>query len=159
MHVSDVVIGFSAIQLTSDTAPSTLQTVAGVLSNPPAAEPVPPGTGNTQLALGTLHGNCGNCHKDGATRLDGQSAMRLRLRVRDTTPELTAIYQTSLGLTTRHEYPAGQSTVIVPGDPDKSQLYARMLARNSEWVMPPFGTEIVDPTGSAAVHDWIAQLP
>lgn len=159
MHVRDAIIGFSAIQLTSETPPSTLATIASLLSNPPATEPVPPGEGNTQLALGTLHGNCGNCHKDGATRLDGQSAMRLRLRVSDTTPESTAVLQTSINLTPRHPHPNPTSKVIVPGNPDESQLYQRMLVRGDEWMMPPFGSERVDPTGSLAVRDWIAQLP
>jgi hypothetical protein len=47
---------------------------------------------------------------------------------------------------------------VVPGDPDKSQLAARMVDRG-EYVMPPVAVETVDEPALAAIRAWIASLP
>lgn len=176
-NAGDVVIGVSAIQLSATVAATgvdagadaggadggvatgtlTLLGAMGLLTVAPASEFQVPGSGNVQAALGYLHGNCGHCHND-ESALSLQSAMRLRLSTTNTAPEQTPTYKTAFGLKTRHVVPPNVDTAIVPGFPDKSQLYVRADRRDS-WGMPPLGTKVVDPVGSVQIYDWILNLP
>lgn len=174
-NVGDVIIGVSAIQLSGASAaagdagadgggdagtPSALLQLAAMnlLSVPPAADFTVPGTGNVQDALGYLHGNCGHCHND-QSGVAGQTAMRLRLGTASSTPQETPTYKTAIGLKTRHVMPPDIDTAIVPGNPDKSQLYLRATSRGNSWAMPPLGTKVVDAPGSATIRTWILGLP
>ena len=175
-HVRDAIIGFSAIELSSPSAgfadagtgdagnsagaPGTglLLSFAkqGLFTNPPSADFAVPGTGITRDAIAYMHGNCGFCHKkDG--QLQDQTAMRLRLLTTDTTAEQTGAQTTPIRLKMRHVMPPDIDEAVVPGQPEKSQLYQRMLMDNVR--MPPKGTKIVDPVGSALIRDWILALP
>ncbi len=124
----DALIGVSAIQLTATTGPSALAKLKdeGRLSQPPASEPTPPGSGAVQDALGYVHGNCGHCHNERAVRLATQSDMRLRLRVAERTPEETQIYRTTVGVKMKHVFPPDIDTAVVPGAPERSELWVRM---------------------------------
>jgi hypothetical protein len=155
-NVRDVVIGVSAIQLSSPDggALSELAT-AGLLTTPPAGEFTVPGNGVVQEALGYLHGNCGHCHNDGSI-FAGAVKLRLRLRVGDMVPESTPTYLTAINQKTYHII-NGTHYAVVPGSPDQSQLYYRMSVRDYD-AMPPVCTKLSDPTGLTTIHDWITSL-
>jgi hypothetical protein len=106
--------------------------------------------------LAYFHGNCGFCHKkDG--KLQDQSALRLRLLTTDTTPEVTGAYTTPIHLKMRHVMGTDIGEGVVPGQPEKSQLYMRMITPAVR--MPPEGTQVVDTVGSGFVREWILALP
>ncbi|MCA9589862.1 MAG: hypothetical protein KC657_31375, partial [Myxococcales bacterium] len=65
---------------------------------------------------------------------------------------------TTFGVKMFHAMEGGADVAVTPGDPDKSQLYRRMVS-DGLWRMPPKGTKVIDPTGSAAVRAWILGLP
>lgn len=156
----DVLIGVNAIQLSRESGKSALATLSekGLLSKPPGKEFTVPGTGTVQDALGYLHGNCGYCHSD-TGRWAKEREIRLRVRVGDTTPESTATYLTTINVKMHHGDMKGTPyTAVVPGDPVASHVYDRMIKRDF-WAMPPVGSEVVDPNGTAVVRAWIASLP
>lgn len=178
-NVRDVAIGFSAFELSSPRAgvadagaadagaddagappegTGLLLSLAasGIFTTPPAADFAVPGTGNPHDVLAYFHGNCGFCHKkDG--KLQDQTALRLRLLTTDTTPEVTGAYTTPIHLKMRHVMAPDIDEGVVPGQPEKSQLYMRMISDTVR--MPPKGTKVVDPYGSGIVRDWILALP
>jgi hypothetical protein len=154
--VADTIIGVSALQLSSDDGASGMLTTLaqqGWLSSPPGKEFQVPGTGVVKDTLSYLHANCGHCHS-GLGKLGMQSAMRLRVRTTDMTPQDTLLYQT-YNTKTRH-IDTGTDTVVVPGQPDQSQLWVLMSTRRLG-SMPPLSTKIVDPAESVA-RDWILQF-
>jgi hypothetical protein len=162
--VRDVLIGPSAIQLSAagGNGQLTQWANAGYLSHPPSGEFDPPGTPDVQAALGYLHGNCGHCHREGDW-LASKISMRLSLKTTDLLPEQTAAYSTTFNVMTRHVF-QGTTEVIVPGNPDASQLWVRTRVRDSDfnlatgYQMPPFCTEKVDDAGVATIKAWIEQL-
>jgi hypothetical protein len=173
-NVRDVAIGFSAFELSSPRAGATdggvdeagappegtglLLSLAaqGIFTTPPNADFAVPGSGGVRDVLAYFHGNCGFCHKkDG--KLQDQSALRLRLLTTDTTPEVTGAYTTPIHLKMRHVMPPDIDEGVVPGQPERSQLYLRMISDTVR--MPPKGTKVVDPYGSGLVRDWILALP
>lgn len=155
----DVLNGVAAIQLSAEGGNGSLSLLAsrGLLSAPPSGEFEVPGTGVVKAALGYLHANCGHCHDD-LVPLSRSRQLRFRLRVTDTTPETTKTYQTTIGVAAVHTELGFDGVIVVPGDPDHSQLYQRISSRGATQ-MPPLATEVVDPTGSATIRDWIAGLP
>ncbi len=149
----DFVLGLGAMQLDRTTFDAWV--TQGVL---PADAPweQPPGTAVEQAALGYLHGNCGHCHGD-VHPLATMRSMRLRLPLGVTDPWAAPAWTTTLGVEANHLI-AGTDTIVVPGDPDASQLYVRMGVRD-EFQMPTRGTEQVDPDGQAAIRAWILAAP
>jgi hypothetical protein len=173
-NVRDVAIGFSAFELSSPRAGATdggvdeggapaegtglLLSLAarGIFTTSPNADFAVPGTGSVRDVLAYFHGNCGFCHKSDG-KLQDQSALRLRLLTTDTTPEVTGAYMTPIHLKMRHVMGTDIDEGVVPGQPEKSQVYMRMISDSVR--MPPKGTKVVDPYGSALVRDWILALP
>jgi hypothetical protein len=137
-HVTqrDVLIGVSALQL---------------------GEADAPGAGIVRDALGYLHGNCGHCHNPVAAANPKWPPMGLQLQVGIARPEDTAAYRTAIGARMFHPMEGGIDTGIVPGRPERSQLWVRMGLRE-DWGMPPLASRAVDPTGLATVRDWIRGL-
>jgi hypothetical protein len=176
----DVVLGFSALQLSADRDPLA-----------PHAEPVPAGslqldellrenrlahaprswrrtppvvaarTTRGRAALGYFHGNCSFCHND----RDPVSSVGLSLRA-----DLTAA--------TADEQPAIRSAVDVPskfqirgiepdgsrrlaaGDVERSAILVRMRARDGMSQMPPLGTKCADTAALDLISTWVAdELP
>jgi cytochrome c553 len=154
------VLGFSAIQLSGfDERESelSLQTLRreGSLSDPPLRDPSIPGDAGSAEALGYLHANCGHCHnlhrplRSGARCFDPQRQFDLSLRTDE------------LGMLT--EVAAYRSTldgILVPGDPEHSELYRRMDS-GSMFLrrMPPLATQSRDDAALARLLHWISELP
>lgn len=155
----DVIVGFSAIQLAHDEGGVTLATLnaEGWLS-----EPIPdatvPGDAREQAALGYLHGNCGNCHGGPAPEHGLDLWLRVGASAVNETPTFaTAVCTCSVWSTTT----AGGDVVslrVAPGDPERSVVMHRMGSRVATDMMPPMGTEQIDPDGMRAVSEWIASL-
>jgi hypothetical protein len=163
-NVSDKAIGFSAMELSApdagdaDAGTGLLLSFAaqGFFTTPPTTDFAVPGTGVVHDTLAYLHGNCGFCHKkDG--HLSYQSAMRLRLLTTDLTPEQTGAYTTPIHLKMRHVMAPDIGEGIVPGQPEKSQLFMRMISTTVR--MPPTGTKVLDTVGIGLVSEWILALP
>jgi hypothetical protein len=47
---------------------------------------------------------------------------------------------------------------VVPGKPSESALSFRMHDRVAGYTMPRVGSNLVDPTGTAVVDQWISEL-
>jgi len=165
------VLGFSALQLSSDRdplaphatprAPDDLDLdelvrrglVVGlpqaIASHPPRVRASSP---TERAALGYLHGNCSNCHNSASPI----ASLGLFLTVRaDGTPEAwaSAVDHTS------HYRPTGTGIDerIVPGAPERSLLIARVSSRQPTLQMPPMDTRLVDEEALALLKRWIAE--
>ena len=153
----DGLIGVSAYQIGAPDGDGTLAALqaAGRFTTAPASEYVVPGTGVVRDALAYLHSNCGQCHNN-LHPIAEIRTMRLWLPVGLTAPQDAPVYQTAIGLTTYHVI-GGTTVAIAAGDPDASQVVARMSVRD-ENQMPPIGTEIVDDAAVATIRAWIEGL-
>jgi len=155
----DGLIGLGAIQLSRDSGKSPLAILAekGLLSTAPGKEFEVPGAGVVKEALGYLHGNCGYCHSDEGRWADTRK-LRLRVRVADVDPKTTPTYLTTVNVKMNHGDIDGNPYIgVVPGSPERSHLYDRMIKRDF-WAMPPVGTELIDPVGSATIKTWIETM-
>lgn len=177
------VLGFSALQLSSDRDPLA-----------PHAEPVPEGavdlaallaagrivgdlerlqvapriaaaSPRERAARGYLHGNCGGCHRDDGPLaplgmdLSHHLAPHSAPDLDDDNPVAIA---TTVGRRSRAPLPSAPSDPrhdrIVAGEPDRSVLLGRMRSRDVVHQMPPLGTRVVDDDAVALVGAWIAEL-
>ena len=145
---ADLFLGVSAVQLSMEQ-----QALLPLSSTVPAAVP---GEGATQAALGLIHGNCGSCHREGSLAAD-RSGLLLDLRVSDTDPSTVHAVTTGVGARAKHTI-EGTDVVIVPGDPEASQLWVRMGLGGLN-AMPPAGRELPDTEGMAHVEAWIRSIP
>lgn len=157
----DVVNGFSAIMLNHDGDGVTLERLVAenLLTDPidPADAEVP-GDASAVAALGYLHANCGNCHRettgDPATaRLD----LRLWLQVGAASVEATETYTTTVGRAATFFDPDAVCR-IHPGQPDTSLMVVRMESRGGSLQMPPLATEQVHAEGASLMRAWVASL-
>lgn len=170
------VLGFSALQLSPDRDPGALhaevappggvslaylvdhQLIVGlpasVLDHPPRIEARSP---KERAALGYLHGNCGHCHN--ATGKLRDLDLVLSQPVGSSEP---AVLATMLGQPF-HDPPPGLPPEallrIVPGQPDRSGLLARVASRRPALQMPPLGTALVDEEAVELLREWISELP
>lgn len=154
------VLGFSAIQLSAPGPPTSTPQLsvlieAGLFDEPAPPVPELPGDADTRDALGYLHANCGHCHNQarparaGARCFDPERGFDLTLRV----AELEDVTRTAA-------YASTVDGIVIPGDPEHSELYRR-LGGGSVFLprMPPLGSEHVDPSTLARLRAWIAELP
>lgn len=170
---SSPVLGFSALQLSSDRdplAPHAERPAAdsvdlddlvrlGVVRNLPASlVETPPrieaASRQERAALGYLHGNCASCHnaRGSLASLGLELDYPLATAARRPAPAI----RTTLGKSSRFQ-PAGESHLarIEGGSPERSTLVARLASRSPVAVMPPLGTRAVDEEALALVRDWI----
>ncbi len=93
-----------------------------------------------------LHANCAHCHQ---LLGPGQGVADLRFDVAD--PHLcnTAPSSGDLGV-------AG-AKLLVPGDPSRSLVYLRASTRGPNR-MPPLGSSVIDPEGTALLKAWIGSV-
>ena len=169
------VLGFGALQLSSDRDP-----------NAPHAEPVPPGgvdlpslmarglvrnlparvqtsprieaeSPTARAALGYLHANCGMCHVGSGAMASLAFALNYPLERAGGAPPalLTTVGRASKF---RLQGDTGAGERLVPGDPDRSVLLARMASRHPVLQMPPLGTRLVDEDAVRLIRQWIAGI-
>jgi hypothetical protein len=170
------VLGFSALQISSDRDPLAphadarsdvdLQALVarGLIRNlPPALVGVRPRIEATspieRAALGYLHGNCGHCHNDNATRVPVE--LTLAQSVTGGAAGVERVLRSMIDAGARFR-PHGASEalrLITPGRPDMSVLIARVRSRNPQTQMPPIGTRLIDAEALALLERWITEKP
>ena len=161
------VLGFGALELDYDNADDaqldlSALVAGGLLTDPPtlaAASYFPlPGTPADQAALGYLHTNCGHCHNPNSKVTIDITPIKLRLAVGSLgTVQATPAYTTTVNVTGMTVDTL--TTLVIPGDPDQSILTHRFESTNTSVRMPLLGTEIIDPTGTTILRDWVTNLP
>ena len=165
------VLGFGAIMLDFNSTFLDLEDLitTNKLTNPPtggaagARFPLP---GNTavQNALGYMHANCGHCHNPTSNNFN-HTPVQMRLTVatlgdvNTTPPYMTLVDKNSpLGIYV-HDDGMSYTKLIDGGDSNSSILIKRLTSTNAMKHMPNKGSEMVDPTGMAALATWIDGLP
>ncbi len=155
------VLGFGAVQLSHDAPGVTLTqlTAEGRLTTAPPAGGYPvPGDAVTKQAVGYLHANCGHCHNSNNPAV----SLRLLVLTGQQQPSALDVFKTAVGKPAMNFTAPGVTALIEPGKPDASAVVYRMSERNSaskpNVQMPQIGTEVVDPTGVAAVRAWVQSL-
>ena len=170
------VLGFSALQLSSDRDPLALHAakpspgavdlddllqrglIRGlperVAKHPPRVEAP---TARARAALGYLHGNCSGCHNPGGPLADLGLSFMVTLSGPDGAD--AQAMRTAVGRASRFRPPdrSTDSTCvrIVPGDPERSVLLDRLRSRQASVQMPPLGTHIADEEAIATIVSWI----
>jgi len=174
-HESGNVLGFNALQLSTDRDPLaphaetlapdmvTVKTLvdeqrlqpakADLVTRPPRIDATSP---VARAALGYLATNCGICHHNGAP-ID--TRLRLRAAKGQSTGDLLALLRTA---PTSWEIPtveSGATRFITPRHPELSSLVTRMKSRRPSTQMPPLGTVTVDQDALALIKEWITEVP
>jgi hypothetical protein len=169
------VLGFSALQLSSDRdplAPHAAPPDAGsvdldellerglLASAPESWRDAPPrieaSTPRGRAALGYLSANCGQCHTaDGALSELGLALDYPLARASRGAPALA----TAVGRTSSFRTPGarGDELRIAPGDPDASVLLARVRSKDALLRMPPLGTHVPDEAALLLLETWIRE--
>lgn len=172
------VLGFSALQLSSDRDPGEAALASGSLDLrelvrqdmlrglPKALVAAPPRIPSRneveRAALGYLHGNCAHCHNTGPTRVP--LALTLAQRTADPSAAAEEVLRSLIAADTRYRaresqiQPQSASPAVVPGDPSASVLILRMQSRNPLVQMPPLGTLTPDAGGLQQIKRWIRAL-
>lgn len=168
------VLGFSALQLSSDRDPNAPQADAPIAGAdlpslvasgrlrglPPELLATPPRAGHASArdrsARGWLHANCGHCHNGGGplAELDLDLAVHLH-----DAPEADPLLATTLAHPSgfrHHEAEAG-AVRISPGDPEASTLFHRAASRDPLAQMPPLGTHRTDSDAISLLAAWIRE--
>jgi mono/diheme cytochrome c family protein len=144
------VLGFSALQLSSDRDPlaphadaSTDIDLEGLVARG-LVKNLPPGAARPRIeasspieraALGYLHGNCGHCHNDNETRAPVD--LTLAQSVAGDVAHSDRVLHSLIDVSTR--------------------VLARVGSRNLQKQMPPLGTRLVDTEALALLERWISQ--
>ncbi len=153
--VPETIMGFSAIQLNHALGGIDLARLntEGRLRPPIAPDDATiPGDDTQRAALGYLHGNCGHCH-GGWSPVAGQD---LWIDVGLESVEQTGTWRTAVGIGTTWRVGTFR---VAPGDPDGSAIVLRMSTRDMGVdQMPPIGSDLIDPSGLAAVRAWIEEI-
>jgi hypothetical protein len=158
-------LGFDAIQLSHSGAGVNMASLSadGLLTSPAPNGFTIPGTTVEQAALGIFHDNCGNCHNDTA---DGivNVMFNMRAKTGDTNVAMTGVYTGVVNQLTTLFQGQGCNYRVAGLDVADSCVHFRMSERGTDMTpnaaqMPPFGTDVVDATGLAAVEAWIGTLP
>ncbi len=166
------ILGFSALQLSSDRDPNALHAIPpdpgsldldelqrrgwirglpkALAANPPRVRASSP---TERTALGYLHANCSNCHNSQSLIADLGLSFVVRA---DGTPEALA---TAVGKPS-HYHPTGTTIerTIVPGDPDASLVITRISNRGNARQMPPIDSHLADADAIALLGRWIRDL-
>jgi hypothetical protein len=167
------VLGFSALQLSSDRDPLAPHAEAnsalgladlvarGLIRNLPASLiSDPPRIAATSVAerasLGYLHGNCSHCHNDSGA--PAPVDLVLAQRVTDSGSTERVLRSMIDGRVRFRGHGLGNDApLIAPGNPQASVLIARMRSRNPSTQMPPIGTQAPDVEALALIERWIAE--
>ncbi len=174
----NVVLGFSALQLSSDRdplAPHSREPAEGavdledlverglvrnlpehLIAHPPRIETDSP---IERAALGYLHGNCGMCHTSGgqlgALDLDLWTSLASPTDTHTGATD-TGTRRTTLGRASKFRFANDAEPLrIAAGDPDASVLLRRMASRQPIAQMPPLGTHVPDRDALELIRTWI----
>ena len=170
---SDAVLGFTALQLSSDRDPGAPHArkahpevhledllARGLLLGLPAAlqatpPRIPAASADERAALGYLHANCGVCHN----RHGPLAGIGLDLLQALSEGPASVERTRASALAVRALRPVhGAEMRLDPGKPEHSVLFRRMGARDALDQMPPLGTEKPDHEALALVERWIHSL-
>lgn len=169
------VLGFSALQLSSDRDPLALHAeepargsvdlvellrrdlVRGLPKKLRETAPrIAAASPRERAALGYLHGNCGNCHN--ATGPLASLGLDLAYPLAHAEKRVAPAIRSTLGRPSRYQIWQDR---IVPriegGAPELSTLAARMSSRSPVAAMPPLGTRAVDTDAVELVRAWIRE--
>jgi hypothetical protein len=167
------VLGFSALQLSSDRDPLSPHTEAhtdidlnglasrgliknlqpSLLSRPPRIAATSPAE---RAALGYLHGNCAHCHNDNGTPAPVDLVFAQSVTVSSSSER---VLRSMINMRSRFRGHglSDNAPLIAPGRPEASVLIARVRSRNPQTQMPPLGTQIPDTEALALIERWIAE--
>jgi len=142
--------GRRAYQLTTLDAIGLFDGPLGGLPDDHARLPDPDDTDNdvTDRARAYLHVNCAQCH-----RPNGPVPVNIDFRYD------TAFAETNLCdvAPTRGDVGIANARRLAPGEPQRSEMLARMSRRDAV-AMPPLASNIADPLGVGLIEDWIESL-
>lgn len=173
----DAINAFEALQLSADRDPIgtpdsklapgdvTLEDLErqGLITNPPGEQPrIRSSNAAGRLAMGFLHGNCGNCHNPQGPA--AQLGMELRhVNAARSEAEEPAYRTTVNQLNQIFAVPGTQVSVnsfrILGGQPEQSAIHVRINSRASGQQMPPFASKVVDQEAVNFIDEWIRSLP
>ncbi|HEX8796409.1 MAG TPA: hypothetical protein VF765_35905 [Polyangiaceae bacterium] len=165
----DFVLGFEAVSLSAPAASGLTMTQLvsqRLVTRPPAAPIVVPGTPTESAALGWLHANCGTtCHNDTSWACVTTLWMRLEVgqlgSVQATDTWNTAVGQ-PLQLLNDGFVPPWPMLRITPGDPTASAVWYRPSVRDTDPSqpnqMPPIDSHVVPDAGVNLLAAWIASM-
>jgi hypothetical protein len=165
--MADVLLGFSAIQLSHELTGLSLQGLIDEdgLSDPPSTSFAIPGDELARDALGYLHANCGHCHNPLSSvyaSLKSRTPFTGGPRFWEIVGALDSVEQTE-GYASTIGQPNSifpDLPIIEPHDPSHSEMILRMEVRGKGSIqMPPLATEIVDDAGLGLIEAWITSLP
>ena len=173
-HESGNVLGFNALQLSTDRDPLaphaeaalpemvTVKTLvdehrlqlarSDLLARPPRIEAASP---VARAALGYLSTNCGICHHQGAP-ID--TRLQLRTAPGRSTADLLALLKTAPTSWDIPTVDSGATRFVTPGQPERSSIVARMKSRRPSTQMPPLGTTVVDREAVELVSAWVREM-
>lgn len=102
-----------------------------------------------ERARAWLDTNCAQCHLEGG-RADAEIDLRASVPLAD---------MKLCNVEPRQVVDDPDARLLVPGDPQRSVLYTRIISRDPDFQMPPLGTALVDTLGRDVVRAWIQTLP
>ena len=108
----------------------------------------PAGASSEELARSYLHANCAFCHR--ADGNEGTLDLRYGVPLASTNACNTAPLKGGAGLSTY--------TILTPGKPMESVIWARMQTLDDKNRMPQIATYVVDQPGVKLVNDWITSI-
>jgi len=154
-------LGVSAIQLSHDGPGMNLTTMIadGMLSDPPQAAFVVPGTEDERAVLGYLHANCGHCHREGSPANDRVPDLTMWMDTdRLTSVTETQAYTSLVNAVANSDDGTQLCYRIHGGAPEESEIIRRTSMRG-ESQMPAVGSELVDDDAVMMLTTWIESLP
>lgn len=170
----DFILGWDSVLLGEGATGLTLDELvaAGVAATsdaglPNGAQGRAPGDATESAALGYLHANCGvSCHNPSPGARAQTSGLYLQLQANtqsalDAPAVVTGVNRLPSPLAPLGDLqppPAGSFYDLLPMDPGRSLLLARMKLRDHVAQMPRIGTNRVDEAGVRVVTAWIEAM-
>jgi hypothetical protein len=168
------VLGFSALQLSSDRDPLAphadvrsevdLQALIarGLVKNLPpelanARPRIAVSSPVERAALGYLHGNCGHCHNSSGNGVPVELSLAQSSVGGAADAERVLRSMIDAGGRFRPHGAGEGARLITPGRPDASVLITRVRSRNPQIQMPPIGTQLIDKEALALLERWISE--
>lgn len=168
------VLGFSALQLSTDRDPLALHVGAAhgeptdlrslvaqkrLVNLPPELLAAPPRiaarSATERAALGYLHANCGHCHNAHGA-LDGLELV-LSQRAAGSADSSAATLRSLFGHASRFALDGGPAQRVATNGDAEGTLLLRLKSSDAATRMPPLGVRQVDAAGVALIERWLSQ--